>query len=411
MPGLSNLAKKLASARSKKLARQLESGKKVLHRVSRESENVFRSVPEHFFGKKLHHTTSAEPAGVYFADDIQKLANLMLPDVTGPQRDVSRKELMRAIKTAIGESEGGKAAFSQGRILPGANILDVRKPADYRRLLEQYLADNPQHTHDIQRVFDGDTWDRGKQVSANLTEWLKKQGVDVIAFPDVIEGQPWADQFVVLRPGKAKVKRGGIEKIIGLGTGAATMGAADFFSPDEANAMPPGVFNKAKGAVKGAISSATKALKGHDIQGRVIKTIRKGKGKWRSIHFEDGTSMTVDTEYVNSLCRAKGTKRYKEAFEAQGVEGQLSQAMKSLQYHRARKQPFASREIVRNRHTRYLQQASEMDPNLPPDTVFVKFNNEFFQMPKHYAEILQDNGIVQISTTKRDEQILERFRR
>ena len=178
-------------------------------------------------------------------------------------------------------------------------------------------------------------------------------------------------------------------------------------SPDEAYAMPPGIFKKITSkAAKGALSSASRVLQGRKLEGKVIQEVRKGRGMWRSIIFDDGTEMTVEKRYINDLCRAKGTKSYIEKFQKQKGEAKTLQAIKSLRYHEARAQDVP-RTLTRQMHKMYKTRAAEISQSLPPNTCFVQYNGKFFSMPTEYAEHLEEMGILKISRTKRDVQAVK----
>jgi hypothetical protein len=190
--------------------------------------------------------------------------------------------------------------------------------------------------------------------------------------------------------------------LLGAGGGAVGLGAS-LLSPQETEANPAGVFTKAtKKAVEGMLSSASKNLTGHVLEGKRIKEVRKGRGNWRAIIFDDGSMQTVDKQYVNDLARAKGTKKYMERFQDREETGRVQQALKSLEYHRARSQIMVGRDTARKLHRDYLTRAKEFGDDVPPNTEFVFHNGKYFQMPKPYADLLSDMGVLEIMKSRRD---------
>ena len=160
-------------------------------------------------------------------------------------------------------------------------------------------------------------------------------------------------------------------------------------------------------AATGAVSSALERLKGTTIQGKAITDIRKGGGKFRTVFFEDGTSMTLTADDITDLARAQGTHKYIDRFEAKGSEGKTQQALKSLKFHEARSKLFESREGIRRHHKAYLQSLKEMGEELPPDTDFVVRGNKYFVMPKAYAKHLEEMGILKVMKGIKEKRILK----
>jgi hypothetical protein len=174
-------------------------------------------------------------------------------------------------------------------------------------------------------------------------------------------------------------------------------------SPTEAEAMPRGVYEKA-GKLMAEVSRTAKDLIGKETEpGKVIQNVFKGKGAERRLVFEDGTQSIVDKNDVIKLARAFGTKEYETRFLGKEPEGQLSQAIKSMQLHEATAQnkSFLNRSTVRQYTDRYLQDLAQMGKMLPPDTCFVEKGGLLFTMPRFYAEVLEKNGLLNIVKTKK----------
>lgn len=188
-------------------------------------------------------------------------------------------------------------------------------------------------------------------------------------------------------------------------------GLLDLFGPKEAEAFPVrGAFRKVTEKIaKGEVSRAAEALKGLVIKGKAIKNVVKGKGNWRYLIFEDETYLPVTKDQVNALARAVGTRRQMEKFAAASPEKKVEMALKSFKFHAVRQPKYPwerSRRYIRGWHEDYLKQVRELAPELVPETVFVEAKNpytgkiDYFQMPKAYAEVLQQKGLVRIVKRK-----------
>jgi len=186
-----------------------------------------------------------------------------------------------------------------------------------------------------------------------------------------------------------------------MGAGAAALTAGIGLN-QEAEAMPPGIFKPIKKAVIGVTSSALKRLKGQTVKGRVIKDIRKsGNSNWRHIIFEDSTEMIVDKKDIHALSRAKGTQSYVQKFREANQESRTTQALKSMQMRESHVQanPYMTKQNLQMHHKDYLKQVKQIGLEAP-DTVFVKRGQKHFQMPREYAEHLEDLGILKIVSSK-----------
>lgn len=180
--------------------------------------------------------------------------------------------------------------------------------------------------------------------------------------------------------------------------GGGSMGILDLLQPSEAEAMPRGVYQKVtQSALSGEISSAAKVLVGKVLGGKTIKDVRKGRGNWRGILFDDDTMMTVTNTELNDLSRAFGTKKYTGQFQ-QIEEGatRTEQALKSLDYHYSRVKPFVTKGTVEMYHQRHLERLREMGIGETPGGSLVSYKGKFFTMPTEYARHLQDLGLLKI---------------
>lgn len=179
--------------------------------------------------------------------------------------------------------------------------------------------------------------------------------------------------------------------------------------PQEAEASPAGIFEKA--AITGAekASSAAKRLIGKTIQNKVIKDVLKGDKNWRKILFEDGTQMVVDKKYIHDLTRAVGTKEYVQRFKEAGEEARTMQALRSMKMHESRvdQHPFGP-QATRHMHEKHLGRVAEYGDKVAA-TAFVKRGQRYFQMPLEYATHLEELGVLRIVRGSEERKILERF--
>ena len=185
--------------------------------------------------------------------------------------------------------------------------------------------------------------------------------------------------------------------------------------PDTAEAMPRGVYQPIT-KTTGKLSSAAKTLAGKTIdEGKTIKTILKGEGDTRYIHFTDGTESVVTKQDVNKLARSIGTDEYIKKFRSQPTEDlQLAQALRSLNYHERlaihTKPGNLGEELVYHYVDQYLEHLSEMGKTLPPDICFVKKGDKLFTLPRPYAELLEEQGILKIVRSKKYIELLNKHR-
>ena len=408
------------------LAEELRSGREMYRAVSANKASTARArALSRVWSRPTGGPTASEPAGLYFTPDLK-----ILPELVFGQEYLNRAGLVdrsapEAVTTYIRRAGEAGASFNvpgkiytkiiKARLRPEARLLDAGTPKRWINLLEEFIKKHPKEGLVIRaNVFKEDIpWEvlaskfRGKdpaaEASKKLTKWLKqKHQADAVLFPDiVIPGQETFPQVTVLRRGAVEARLGGKQKLLGAAISAG-LGAGLLGKDQEAQAQPVGVFQKVVSkAARGALSSASKVLEGQEIEGRVIKEVRKGRGKWRSILFDDGTEMVVDKQRVNDLCRAFGTHQKIQEFNLRKGEDKTLQALKSLDYHYKRSRSVP-RDLTRKYHKEYLTRGYEVSPAVPPGSHFVHWEGRYFSMPKEYAEHLEQMGYIKILRGKRD---------
>jgi len=186
-------------------------------------------------------------------------------------------------------------------------------------------------------------------------------------------------------------------KIVGL-AGALGLG---IFGTKEAEAFP--LKNVVKGGARkvlGSISSASERLKGYTLEGKVIKEVRKGRGNWRVIIFEDGTEQSMTKDYVTSLCANKGTHKYVNKFSRKGsLEGKIKQAEKSLDIRLKKAKPLMHKPLTHARRQHDYDRLKELNVK-QADVIGVWKDKRYLTMPKEYAELLESQGKVRIDRSK-----------
>lgn len=188
--------------------------------------------------------------------------------------------------------------------------------------------------------------------------------------------------------------------VTGLIGGLAAMGV---FGPDEAQAAPAGIYQKAGKFVKKGISSAAQRFKGFEIaEGKVIKDIVKGRGSNRALIFEDGTEMVITKKEVNDLSRELGRRRYLNNYARANEGGKTSIAIKSMEKHESLARmaqhmpdkPKFTRDVVRQMQQSHVRRTKNITE--PTNMVYVSRGGLFYTMPKEYAERLERTGILKI---------------
>jgi hypothetical protein len=182
-------------------------------------------------------------------------------------------------------------------------------------------------------------------------------------------------------------------RILGL-AGATAGGVAA--GEEEVEAMPLGKLLKgaAARAVPKGESSAAKKLVGKVIEGRTVTNVTAG-GPYRYIHYNDGTVERVGKDSIHNLARGFGTESKMAEFAAKDEPSQLLQAMKSLDYHKARSIPAGSKMMMREHFKHYTSTLKEAGLPVEP-TSMVRSGNDTFLMPTRYAEMLEKEGHLKI---------------
>jgi hypothetical protein len=176
------------------------------------------------------------------------------------------------------------------------------------------------------------------------------------------------------------------------------------FFVTEAEAFPVGkpIAKIARKVAGKGLSSASSALKGMVIEGKVIKEVRAGQRNWRYLVFEDGSGRPVTKEFVHDLCQSGGTAKYMNKLQARPSEEKLMQAEKSLNYHLNRVYYDSPKYTQKPRRQRYLNRLGEVGQKSEekPDLVGVWYNKIYLTMPRPYAELLERAGRLRIDKTK-----------
>ena len=173
---------------------------------------------------------------------------------------------------------------------------------------------------------------------------------------------------------------------------------ASMIGPSEAEASPISKPFKttARAGIRRLEKSGTfEALKGTEFKGATIRSVVKGRGDWRYIVLDDGTSYPVTKDVLSDMMRAQGTAMKMGELQLKDQPGQLLQAFKSLGYHKARLNPFANQAANLEHLKAYKTQLEKAGVEVPP-TSLVKHEGKTFTMPTPYAEILQKEGVLKI---------------
>lgn len=203
--------------------------------------------------------------------------------------------------------------------------------------------------------------------------------------------------------------KGKLVKSIAIGSAIGTALAMDVALPEDANAMPRGVYEMIKNSAKVYEKSSGAAnLIGKELKpGKVISDVVKKNKYDRAIRFTDGTEMNVTTHEITDLNRTFGTKKYIEKFQDKDIPSKTTQALKSLSMHESR-----ATSIPKSLHRQYidkhLMRLGEIGEDLNPDIVFVSRGEKIFTMPRAYAELLEQINMVEIVKTKKYLDIIKR---
>jgi hypothetical protein len=215
--------------------------------------------------------------------------------------------------------------------------------------------------------------------------------------------QPLKSMKYLRKEGKSKygedydwIRIAGVAVALGLGSELA--------SPDEAEAsslfgkiLKQGAKTVAKRAAQ-ADSTSSAVLEGKTIMGRVVKEVKKGQQDWRYLVFEDGTEMPVKKELVHNLCREFGTVGKMGELAEKDEASQLMQAIKSLEFHTSRQKTFTTKSMRDDYRKQYVQQMKDLGIE-PEEMIHIDKPIQAY-IPKKYADILEQAGVIQIRPRK-----------
>ena len=207
-----------------------------------------------------------------------------------------------------------------------------------------------------------------------------------------------------------------MHKIVTSKKGIAALTASGLGSqvlePEEAEAFPVKPLTKTLGKMLKVSSSAEKDWIGRKIAGKTVTGIKKGEKDWRTVYFEDGTELPLTKDYLNSMLRGAGTSAYKGEFLTQPKSGKQSMAAESLN-RRLQRFPMEDVEKYTKEHVAHKERLKEVLDALKVPNKYVeeisKANEQVLVrypkndvnarpvlMPKFYADILAEKGIVTI---------------
>jgi predicted nucleotidyltransferase len=194
-------------------------------------------------------------------------------------------------------------------------------------------------------------------------------------------------------------------KLRNMGIAAGLLSAKTIVSPEEAEAGVPKIKPETVKQLFGEVSSASKRLTGQTVRDKVVKEVRKGKGKgkgWRYIVFDDGTYMPLTKSQLQSHMAAKGQHKYVEKFRSASTEEKTRMLIKSLdqRFEQADKSRL-SKSAIDNNLQGYIKKASEVDIDVSPDSVIIEYKGRRFSIPKAYAEILEGATKGRVRTIKK----------
>lgn len=388
---------------------------KYLHEAFRKGEQLYRHEP---YPKELfeggirtdlpsYRLSGEEPIGLYFSKNLRELPSLATGGPTSWKRyykahaeDVKgkRRPLQDIIMRAALTPDAKVGKFNPEEWKSFLNELDARTPSG---MSEEAIKGRIQRSN---KDYVGDA--------------LREMGYDAVEFPDVVVGQPHLKQTTVLRPGKTLVKWKDIAGLLGAGglAAGAVMGDAE-----EAEASPlgrrlPGLFKdfveamkgsqrfnkemKKVGATRPGQSSSADLLKGMPLQGSTIKDVVQGAGDTRFIHLEDGRIFPTTKQSLHNLSAERGRQKYGAKFQAEDQEGQMIQALKSLEMNESKAYTFGSKPSRLAIMQQHLQDVKGMTGAPLQDQVLVqsKKSKKWFLMPKGYADLLEPLNLIKIDS-------------
>lgn len=365
----------------KKLFKELESkGGKKLYRTGNASKLADEGFDEalQMADSRYNKTTWGEPGGIYYANRPKDVGNLRMGSKLWEGKDVPDI-------TAIP--------------LPSART----------------------------KSFTAAEWEpQFSKTKEELTKELKPN-YDLVEFPDLVTNQPNLRQTVQLNPksvlARIKTDKGIKYKILSLtamltaagATPDEITGVTDMFKTKEANAMPLGKLLKAgtKEALKaaeGLPSSTAKVLKGKSLEGtaiqgmkldsKIVADVKSGIGNWRNIIFEDGSSLPVTTDFLESIMREHGKATYAAKRAVMTAEEQLKEAEASLQYHLNRTYTEGKNRPVKFQEKHSQRMNELVGPERGAEMIGFWHGRRYVIMPKYQAEILERNGKGRIDRSK-----------
>lgn len=175
------------------------------------------------------------------------------------------------------------------------------------------------------------------------------------------------------------------------------MGAIGDFLVPSAEASPIGkvVKNASKRAFSKVASTTSNLLVGTEFKGKKIVNVTKGAQNWRYIHLDDDTVYPVTKDVLHDMSRKVGTDKKLAELSVKDEPSKLVQALKSLDYHKARSIPAGSKLMMKEYYKNWSSQLESVGlPAVP--SCMVKSGKDTFLMPTEYAELLEKEGHLKI---------------
>lgn len=262
---------------------------------------------------------------------------------------------------------------------------------------EQYMMDPlEKHAYSLEK----EMMSAPKEVTQDLYDEIYRRSLD--------KSVRYVEQFLADRDPTFKGK---LIKNIAIGSAVGTILATDG-GQNEAQAMPRGVYQAIDyGAQLWRHSRDAKKLHGRTLApGKVIDTVIVTGENERRIRFTDKTESIVDKKDISNLYRSFGTLDQEAKFAlGKDKDVNLAQALKSLSFHEARAKTVPEKHIT-SFVDEYLTNLEEMGQHINPDIVFVKRNEKVYTLPKLYADLLEQEGYVEIVKTEKYVDILNRHK-